>query len=61
MGLCLFIRSEGLQVAERTRLITSSGKGREGAIDREMGGNRQGRERIRGKKWVIERGEEEKK
>lgn len=36
-GVCLFIRSEGLQVAERTRLITSSETGREGAIDREMG------------------------
>lgn len=35
--LCLFIRSEGLQVAERTRLITSFETRREGAIDREMG------------------------
>lgn len=44
--LCLFIRSEGLQVAERTRLITSFETRREGAIDREMG------------KWV---GQQEKK
>lgn len=35
--LCLFIRSEGLQVAERTRLITSFETRREGVIDREMG------------------------
>lgn len=33
---CLFIRSVGLQVAERTRLITSSRTGGEGAIDQEM-------------------------
>lgn len=31
------MRSEGPQVAERTRLITLSGTGREESIDHEMG------------------------
>lgn len=60
-GLCLPIRSEGLQVAERTRLITSSGKRQWGGDRPRDGRNRWGREGIRGKKGVIERGEEEKK
>lgn len=56
------MRSEGLQVAERTRLITSSGRGMEWGGDRARDErNRWGGGRIRGKKGVIERGEEEKK
>lgn len=56
------MRSEGLQVAERTGLITSSGRGIVGGGDRARDErNRRGGGRIRGKKGVIERGEEEKK
>lgn len=61
--LCLFIRSEGLQVSEKTRLITLSGTGKGIGGGRRLRDerNRWGSRRIRGKKGIIERGEEEKK
>lgn len=54
--LCIFIRSWGLQVAERTRLITWSGPSRVGGRNIFRGGrNRRTSRRIRGKSGVIER------
>lgn len=60
-SLAFLTRSKGLQVAEKTRLITSSGAAEGGDDTRRDESSGRGRGRIRGKRGVIERKEEEQK